>query len=80
MFLIMNIKLFVSLYLLLSHSICLRACKICVVFVETKPESNSCRVRRVFRNLLELLSGLVSTNTTEILQARKQMEYDNNEH
>ena len=32
----------------------------------------------IFRNLQELLSGLVSTNTTQILQA--QMECDNNEH
>ena len=32
----MVIKLLVSLCSLLSHFICLRACKICVVFVETK--------------------------------------------
>ena len=44
---IMIIKLFVSLYLLLSHSICLRAGKICVVFVETKPQSNSHKLRKV---------------------------------
>ena len=40
----MIIKLLVSKYLLLSHSICLRACKIDVVFVETKPESNSSKL------------------------------------
>ena len=28
--------------------ICLRACKICVVFAETKPESNSHKLRKVF--------------------------------
>ena len=33
-----------------------------------------------FRSLWELLSGFVSTNTTQILQARKQMECDNNKH
>ena len=34
-----------------------------------------------FRGLRELLLGLIpTTNTTQILQARKQMEYDNNEH
>ena len=33
-----------------------------------------------FRSLRELLSGLVSTNTTQILQARKQMECDNNKY
>ena len=43
----MIIKLLVSLYLLLSHSICLRDCKICVVFVETKPESNPPKLRKV---------------------------------
>ena len=32
---------------MLSHSICLHACKICVVFVETKPESNSRKLRKV---------------------------------
>ena len=33
-----------------------------------------------FRNFRELLSGLVFTNTTQILQACKQMQCDNNEH
>ena len=33
-----------------------------------------------FRSLRELLSCLVSTNATQILQARKQMECDNNKH
>ena len=33
-----------------------------------------------FCSLQELLSGFVSTNTTQILQARKQMEYDNNKY
>ena len=47
MFVIMNIKLSVPEYLLLSHSICLHACKICVVFVETKPESNSHKLQKV---------------------------------
>ena len=42
----MIIKLVVSLYLLLSHSICLRAWKICVLFVEMKPESNSYKLRK----------------------------------
>ena len=30
-----------------SHSICLHACKICVVFVEKKPKSNSCKLRKI---------------------------------
>ena len=30
--------------------------------------------------LRELLLDLIPTNTTKILQARKQIEYDNNEH
>ena len=47
MFVIMIIKLLVSLYSLLSHSISLRACKICVVFMETKPESNFRKLRKV---------------------------------
>ena len=34
----------------------------------------------IFHNLRELLSGSVSINTTQILQARKQMECDNNDH
>ena len=34
----------------------------------------------IFRSLWELLSGFVSTNTTQILKARKQMECANNEH
>ena len=33
-----------------------------------------------FRSLCELLSGFVSTKTTQILQARKQMECDNNKY
>ena len=33
--------------MLLTHSICLRACKICVVFVEMKLESNSRKLRKV---------------------------------
>ena len=33
--------------MLLSHSICLRACKICVVFMEMKPESNFRKIRKV---------------------------------
>ena len=33
-----------------------------------------------FPSIRELLSGLVSINTTQILQARKQMECDNNKH
>ncbi len=33
-----------------------------------------------FRSLRELLSGFVSTNITQILQARKQMECDNNKY
>ena len=33
-----------------------------------------------FRSLRELLSGFVSTNTTQILQARKQIECDNNKY
>ena len=39
----------------------------------------TCGGLSTFRSLQELLSGLVSTNTTQILQARKQMECDNNE-
>ena len=39
-----------------------------------------CGVLSTLRNLRELLSGLVSINTTQILQAREQMECDNNEH
>ena len=33
--------------MLLLHSICLRACKICVVFVERKPEINFRKLRKV---------------------------------
>ena len=33
-----------------------------------------------FRSLRELPSGFLSTNTTQILQIRKQIEWDNNEH
>ena len=40
----------------------------------------SCGVLSTFRSLLELLLGFVPTNTTQILQAHKQMECDNNEH
>ena len=47
MFVSMIIKLLVSQYLLLSHFICLCAGKICVVFVETKSESNSCKLWKV---------------------------------
>ena len=43
----MIIKLLVSQCLLLSHSICLRASKICVAFVEMKPESKSCKLGKV---------------------------------
>ena len=32
------------------------------------------------RILRVLILGLIPTNTTQISQARKQMEYDNNEH
>ena len=39
-----------------------------------------CGILSIFQNLRELLSGLVFTNTTQILQVRKQMECDNNEH
>ena len=39
-----------------------------------------CRGLSTFRSLRELLSGFVSTNTTQILQARKQMECDNNKY
>ena len=47
---VMIIKLLVSKCSLLSHFICLRACKIYVVFVETKPESSSRKFLR--RSLL----------------------------
>ena len=33
-----------------------------------------------FPSLRELLSGFISTNTTQILQARKQMECNNNKY
>ena len=39
-----------------------------------------CGGQSTFRSLEELLSGLVSTNITQILQARKQMEFNNNKH
>ena len=42
-------------------------------------ERRVCGVLIFFCNSRELLSGLVSP-TTQILQARKQMEFDNNEH
>ena len=40
-------KLLISQYLLLLHSICSRACKICVVSVERKPESHSRKLGKV---------------------------------
>ena len=57
---VMIIKLFVSKCLLLSHSICPRACKICVVFVETNPESNSRKLRKyiVLHTLLQYKGSL----------------------
>ena len=39
-----------------------------------------CRVLNILPNLRELPLVLVSTNTTQILQACKQMECDNNKH
>ena len=42
--------------------------------------AGDCGGLSTFRSLRELLSGFVSTNTTQILQARKQMEYDNNKY
>ena len=39
-----------------------------------------CEGLSTFHNLSELLLGFVSTNTTQILQARKQMECDNNKY
>ena len=39
-----------------------------------------CEGLSTFHCLRELLSGFVSTNTTQILQARKQMECDNNKY
>ena len=41
---------------------------------------NMCGVLSTLRNLRELLSGSVSTNTTQILQVRKRKECDNNVH
>ena len=38
-----------------------------------------CGVLSTFRSSWELLSVLVSTNRTQILLTRKQMEWDNNE-
>ena len=38
---------------------------------------SACGVLSTFCNLRELLSGLVSINTTQILQACKQIECDN---
>ena len=37
-----------------------------------------CGILSTFRSLRGLLSAFVSTNTTQILQAHKQMKYDNN--
>ena len=37
----------------------------------------SCGGLSTFRSLRELLSGFISTNTAQILQARKRMECDN---
>ena len=39
-----------------------------------------CGGLNTFRSLRELLSGFVSTNTTQILQARKQIQWDNNKY
>ena len=42
--------------------------------------SISCGELSTLRSLRELLSGFISTNTTQILQARKQTECDNNKY
>ena len=50
------------------------------VYLSHRRSFNICGGLSTFRSLWELLSGFVSTNTTQILQARKQMEYDNNKY
>ena len=51
----------------MSHSICLRACKICVVIVEMKPESNFRKLRKVLSPPQMLISSLFLLSEFQLL-------------